>query len=337
MEDVLRAKLEEEEEQAIKKVDLVKIRAKVQQAMGGVECDGLQQWPKAIELLTSHPKVALLGDEKHNNIPLLWAIQAGNAEEILGVLNANPTAFDVSVAQNTGKLVYSPLAFAIIIVSRGIASIDNLKVLLDKYPSSVDDKQFRLPDAETRTGWDGLPMDQFSLVKVLDLAYDEGNQEVFDLLYTYTKHKWKGTKIVTQDELEKSQASASSLREALEMMQNPEITVLELRDANLGDAGVTEIVRKLSKSSITALDLSGNNIGEDGAHALALVLATEHCRIAWLSLQDNNIGSAGARCFANEIVNKNFWSCGFLVLSGNGLGDNGVFEMCKTLQIKKNR
>ena len=109
------------------------------------------------------------------------------------------------------------------------------------------------------------------------------------------------------------------------------LTTLDLRNNQIGDAGVRAIAERLT--NLTKLDLGNNLIGEAGARAIAERLTN----LTELRLWDNQIGEAGARAIAERLTNLTT-----LDIWNNQIGDAGTRAIAErltnltTLNIAKN-
>jgi Ran GTPase-activating protein (RanGAP) involved in mRNA processing and transport len=120
------------------------------------------------------------------------------------------------------------------------------------------------------------------------------------------------------------------LQQALQLIQNNNVTSLDLRYSHIGIYGVKALAAALlTNTTITSLDLSGNHIGAEGAVALAKALLTNPT-ITSLYLAYNHIGDDGAVDLAKALLTNTTITS--LDLSGNQIGEDGAVALAEVLR-----
>ena len=120
------------------------------------------------------------------------------------------------------------------------------------------------------------------------------------------------------------------LQQALQLIQNNEITSLDLRGNQIGDHGAEALADALkANTSITSLSLCWNLIGNHGAETLADALKA-NTSITSLNLSFNKISDHGATALADAL--KDNTSITSLNLMGNQIGDHGAEALADPLK-----
>ena len=101
------------------------------------------------------------------------------------------------------------------------------------------------------------------------------------------------------------------------LLQNRQLTVLQLGYNMLGDVGATILAPAIQQ--LETLDLGFNSIGDVGCAAIA----TTPSRLRTLYLAGNKIGQEGALALADQIPQNHNQLCS-LYLTGNDIGADGV-------------
>jgi predicted HicB family RNase H-like nuclease len=112
-----------------------------------------------------------------------------------------------------------------------------------------------------------------------------------------------------------------------------ELTSIELKEENVGDAGAKAIAETLRiNQTITSLDLELNEINTAGAEALAEALENNQT-LSSLELYNNQLGDAGAKAMAKAL--KHNKTITLLDLGGNEIGDAGAEAIAEALKTNK--
>lgn len=141
------------------------------------------------------------------------------------------------------------------------------------------------------------------------------------------------------------------------------LTRLELRSNEIGDAGMTELSRVIASGSLGSLQdlfLFRNNIGDDGMKAFAEALARgslPNLKLLYLDrnqigdegmkavasasvslpkleslwLQHNQIGNEGMKAFASGIASGSLGKLQKLILNDNEIGDAGMADFSRAI------
>ncbi|KJE96145.1 hypothetical protein CAOG_06510 [Capsaspora owczarzaki ATCC 30864] len=107
--------------------------------------------------------------------------------------------------------------------------------------------------------------------------------------------------------------------------------ILDLSDAQIGDAGAQAIAKALKANTrLTWLDLSNNQIGDSGVQAIAKSLKANET-LTGLHLSNNQIGDSGVQAIAKSLkANETLTG---LHLAGNRIGDAGAQAIAEVLKV----
>lgn len=131
-----------------------------------------------------------------------------------------------------------------------------------------------------------------------------------------------------------------TIEQALEQLQNPRVTELDVYDCDFGLAEAKQIAEALPKSNITKLNLEHNHIGALGGEIIAAALPAS--KVTTVNLVGNQIGDRGALAIAAALPHSKLKK---LLIGGNYISEKGAAAIAEgaaqsrlaILDIRSNR